>query len=277
MNLFPFYEDIDGKTFLIVGGGAVARHKIRVLRQFTDRILILAEKTEITDCPVIQKRFEPDDLRRGDYVIAATGNPETDRRIAALCRETGKKINVVDEAKLCTFFFPSIVKRGPLVVAISTCGASPAYAKKLRQRVEKAIPQEIESVLNRMEEVRTWVPGLLKTQRERAVLYQWLLNALLAGETISEEEIRRRALDGSCQHEAERSRKRAEESESAKEHRAEGNRKTAEDRESAKERRAEGSRKTAEDRESAEKRGSRAETEEGESAENCRAEAGDGL
>ncbi|MBQ7536052.1 MAG: bifunctional precorrin-2 dehydrogenase/sirohydrochlorin ferrochelatase [Stomatobaculum sp.] len=193
MNLFPFYEDIEGKLFLIIGGGPVARHKLCVLRQFTDRITVLAEQTDISEVPVIRKRFSPEDLEPADYVIAATGFPETDREISELCRAAGKKVNVPDQAELCSFFFPAILKRGPLVLSVSTCGTSPAYARELKEKAAEAVPSDIEEILDRMSEVRTWVPSLLVSQKARAALYRWLLGELTDGRCVTDGEIRKKA------------------------------------------------------------------------------------
>ena len=62
MNLFPFFMDVSDKTFLIVGGGTVAKEKIASLRRFDARLLVVAEETDIQDVPVVRKRFEPADL-----------------------------------------------------------------------------------------------------------------------------------------------------------------------------------------------------------------------
>ena len=190
MNLFPFYEDISGKTFLVAGGGSVARRKVAVLMRFTDRITVVAEETDITEVPVIKKRFEKADLDLGDYVVAATGNPAADEEIARLCREAGKKVNVVDQPALCSFIFPAVLKRGPLVVSVSTSGASPAYAGMLKERVAEMLPGNIEEILLRMEKLRALVPELLSRQEDRAALYRAVLLEELSGHAVTEKEAR---------------------------------------------------------------------------------------
>ena len=147
MSYFPFYFDITDKTFLIIGGGPVAREKVNRLRRFTENIIVIAPETEIegtcTENPcrcagevqILCKEYGEEDLALGDYVVAATGIREVDRKVAGDCRGRGIPVNVVDDQAYCDFIFPSIVKRDSLTVAISTFGTSPAYAMQLRKEM----------------------------------------------------------------------------------------------------------------------------------------------
>ena len=132
MRYFPFFSDISSKTFLIIGGGPVALEKVNRLRRFTQDIIVIAPRTQIEGEPtqvprkgagkvqILCKEYSREDLALGDYVVAATGLRDVDRKIAADCRELGIPVNVVDDREYCDFIFPSVVKRDSLTVAIST-------------------------------------------------------------------------------------------------------------------------------------------------------------
>lgn len=203
MAYFPFYIDIFKKTFLIVGGGRVAQEKVNRLRRFTEDIIVIAPETAIAPettqttahstgtLRVLRREYREEDLDMADYVVAATGIREVDRRVAEDCRRRGIPVNVVDDRDYCDFIFPAIVKRGDLTVAVSTGGTSPAYARQLRQEIEAMLPPEVEGILARMGEVRGEAAERISDQKNRAAFYKKLLTELIAGgNTTTEEEIR---------------------------------------------------------------------------------------
>lgn len=182
MILFPFYEDIEDKTFLVVGGGKVAKEKIERLKLYTDKIIVVAKETDIEDTDVRRKAFEDGDLALGDICIVATPDRELNRHIAELCKQRGIPVNVVDDRRLCSFIFPGIIKRGSLNISITTAGKSPAYAQRLRQEIEVTLPEHIEEILDRMEKLRKIVPEYIAEQKKRGSLYKKLLDRLLETE-----------------------------------------------------------------------------------------------
>lgn len=190
MILFPFYEDIEDKTFLVIGGGKVAKEKIGRLRLFTDKLIVVAKETDIRDADVRQKAFEDSDLALGDICIVATSDRQLNSHIAELCKKQGIPVNVVDDRSLCSFIFPSIVKRGALTVSITTSGKSPAYARRLRREIEAALPEHIEDILERMEMLRKIVPEYIIEQRPRGNMYKQILEKLLETENrVTDEEL----------------------------------------------------------------------------------------
>lgn len=182
MTLFPFYEDIEEKTFLVIGGGNVAKEKIARLKLFTDKIIVVAEETDIKNADVRKKVFEDSDLALGDICIVATPDRELNCHIAELCNKKRIPVNVVDDRSLCSFIFPSIIKRGDLNISITTSGKSPAYAKKLRQDIETILPDNIECILDRMQDLREIVPQYIAEQKDRGRLYKRLLDKILETE-----------------------------------------------------------------------------------------------
>ena len=202
MSYFPFYTDITGKTFLIIGGGSVALEKVNRLRLFTNSVIVVASATQIegrvTDTPlrgadevqILRREYREGDLALADYVVAATGITEVDRKIAEDCRRRGIPVNTVDDQAYCDFIFPSIVKRDALTVAISTSGTSPAYAKQLRREIEDILPEEIGPILMKMGELREEVAHRIPCQENRATCYRKLLAAMIeSGNRLTEKEI----------------------------------------------------------------------------------------
>ena len=203
MLLFPFFENIEDRRFLIIGGGRIAKQKLSVLLRFTDRITLVAEDfapeveglkgTEENSGPVLlRKHFIPEDLDLGDYIVAATSDRALNEEISRLAREKGKPVNVVDDAKLCTFFFPALIRKGGLVVGVSTSGKSPVYAGHLRREIEALVPDHIEEVLDTLESCRSWLPEILPAQRDRGQFLKELMHLLLEeAEAPRESELRK--------------------------------------------------------------------------------------
>lgn len=182
MTVFPLFENIDQKTFLIVGGGDVAKRKIDRLLQFTNRIIVIAEHTDLKPkggIRILRRPLKLADLEMGDYVIAATDERNTNRTIAEYCSANRIPVNVVDDPELCSFIFPSIVKRGDLTIGISTGGTSPAYAQLMRKTLEKNLPDHIGGILERMGKLRKTVPSLVPEQDRRSKCYREILSELL--------------------------------------------------------------------------------------------------
>jgi precorrin-2 dehydrogenase / sirohydrochlorin ferrochelatase len=131
----------------VVGGGTVAERKVRILLKFDAGVVVvspvvtaglskLAGKGSIE---LIKREYEETDLEEMSLVFAATDSEETNEKVH---REAGHRhipINVVDNPALCDFIVPSIVKKGPIVVAISTSGRLPLLSKKLRKEIESLV------------------------------------------------------------------------------------------------------------------------------------------
>ncbi len=179
MTVFPLFENIDRKTFMIVGGGAVAQRKVKSLLQFTSRIVVIAKETPITGVKVLKKQLALTDLDEADFVIAATDDKELNRSISEYCQENRIPVNVVDDAALSTFLFPSVVKRGDLTVGISTGGTSPSYSQLLRKTLEDNLPDHIGGILERMGALRQVVPKAIPDPKRRSLCYKKILSELL--------------------------------------------------------------------------------------------------
>jgi uroporphyrin-III C-methyltransferase/precorrin-2 dehydrogenase/sirohydrochlorin ferrochelatase len=127
MDYLPIFLDLREQPCLVVGGGEVAARKCALLRRAG------AQVTTTT-------QFREDELERYALVIAASSDDAVNRAVAAAARARRIPVNVVDQPALCSFILPSIIERAPLVVAVSSGGASPVLARLLRARLESLIP-----------------------------------------------------------------------------------------------------------------------------------------
>lgn len=189
MTLFPFFEDIENKTFLVIGGGKVAAGKIKRLLQFTDNIIVIAEKTDIKGVEVRKKAFEDSDIFLGDYVIGATDSSELNSRIASLCKASDILVNVVDDPQNCTFIFPSLIKKGDLTIGISSAGKSPAFCKKMRKEIETMLPENTEEILDKMGQWREYLKEKEPCKKVRSEVLKSLLSLYLSGENVTRQTV----------------------------------------------------------------------------------------
>lgn len=147
--LFPLALRVSGRPCLVVGGGAVAARKAASLLEAGARLDVVAPELgpELAGDPGIGTRwrwsdraFVPGDVEGRLLVVAATGDRETNRRVAEAARAAGSLTNVVDDPDGSDFHVPSVVQRGPLQLTVSTGGRAPAVSARLRGRLEEHFP-----------------------------------------------------------------------------------------------------------------------------------------
>lgn len=197
MKGFPFIINIENKRFLIVGGGRTAKRKLGTLRMFGALVTVVAAETDIAGedgLTVIRKVFDAGDLAGADYVIAATGSAETDAVVAEVCRAHGVPVNTAGDAAQGDFYLPATIKDGPLIVAVSTSGTSPAYARRLREQIESQIPHGIGEILERLGSLRGELMQRIPTQEKRQAAYEEILGWLLADHNKTDNEVIRQII-----------------------------------------------------------------------------------
>ena len=192
MSYFPFFVELEGRRGLIVGGGTVAARKAEKLLPYGPELTVVApeisEETAGLGVELLRRSFEEKDLDGVHFVIAAA-TPEVDRRVAALCKERGLPVNVVDAPSHCTFLFPALIQRGKLSVGISTAGASPTAAVYLKEQMEAALPPDLEELLDYLEALRPKLKATIPQQGRRAGVFRALFRACMAaGRPLEEEE-----------------------------------------------------------------------------------------
>lgn len=152
MGFFPAFLELAGKPCLVIGGGSVALQKTRDLRAAGAAVTVVAtrfrpEFARLRGVRRLSRAFRPEDLPSGAarpwLVVAATDDEALHARVAALARRRRIWANVVDRTPLCDFIVPSVVRRGPLTLAVSTGGRSPALAKFVGARARAWIGPEV--------------------------------------------------------------------------------------------------------------------------------------
>jgi len=144
-SLFPMFMKLEGRRLLVVGAGKVGEPKIAGLLETGARILVVAlepsaavkEWAREGKIELDVRAFRSDDLDGVFLAVVATSSRTLNERIYNEAQKRGVLCNVVDVPDLCDFFYPSIVRRGDLQIAVSTAGQSPSLAQKIRQQLEK--------------------------------------------------------------------------------------------------------------------------------------------
>lgn len=166
MSFFPAYFSLDNRKILLVGGGYIALEKLEKLVDFTKDISVISKEVSddflafATEHNIVtkQRAYETGDIKGFDIVIVATDTVTLHKAIYEESRSSRILVNSVDDTAYCDFIFPSYIKRGDLTISISTSGASPALAKRLRLYIEKLIPTSMVTFLQEMRALRRTLP-----------------------------------------------------------------------------------------------------------------------
>jgi precorrin-2 dehydrogenase/sirohydrochlorin ferrochelatase len=161
-KLFPMFLKLLARPCLVVGAGTVAESKIASLLEGGGRVHVVAPEatpqvrswTQSKDIEWHQRPFQPNDLEGMFLVIAATSSTELHGQIFEQATKRGVLCNIVDVPVFCDFYYPSVVQRGALQIAISTAGQSPALAQRLRKELEVQFGPEYEEWVAQLGEVR---------------------------------------------------------------------------------------------------------------------------
>jgi len=144
MAKYPIYLELSGRRVVVIGAGPVAARKVQSLNEAGARVVVIAERVDkafeqacdATNIELIISSYSRDYLSEALLAIAATNDPDINRRIYHDCQQSGVLCNIADQPGLCDFFIPAVVKRGNLQIAVSTDGNCPAYAGHARKKLE---------------------------------------------------------------------------------------------------------------------------------------------
>lgn len=182
---YPVFLDLKDKRCVVFGGGRIAERKVRDLARSGAKVTVVSEsfrpalKTQAKRGGVrlLVRRIRPETplenfLAGATLVIAATSSPAVNRKVFLLCRKRRLLVNAVDDPEHSTFIAPAVFRRGALAVAISTGGASPLLAKKIRRELSATFGAEYGAFLRFMARVRPRLLARLKDPRRKKRLLQ---------------------------------------------------------------------------------------------------------
>lgn len=186
MAYFPFYFELKGKKGIVIGGGKIALEKISRLSSFEADITVIApdfleeiKSLENEHIKLVYKSFEIADIKAAYYVIAATDDEAINEEICSYCRANSIPVNVVDDQEKCDFIFPSVVQRGPLVIGVSSSGASPQIAMNIRKQIEDIVPDNIEEILDFLAKLRPRIKQEVFDASKRHLVFKRIANACM--------------------------------------------------------------------------------------------------
>jgi len=185
MRYYPIQLDVRSRHCLVVGGGAVGTRKVRGLLECGARVRVVSPKVsrslrELVDRGEIELRpgsYREEDLTGIFLVIGATDDEALNRRISQDAAKRGLLCNIADRPDICNFILPAVVRRGDLVITVSTSGSSPALAKQLRQSLERRFGEEYVDILRLMRAIRRKLLSEEHAPEAHKPLFEKLLNS----------------------------------------------------------------------------------------------------
>jgi siroheme synthase-like protein len=176
--------DLEGRSALVVGGGPVALEKAQGLLECGASVTVVAPEAvhELLSLPVewLARGYHSSDLRGRLLVVAATSSAPLNRRVFAEAEARGVFCNVVDVPELCSLILPAVHREGPIAVAVSTGGASPALAQRIRDDVAALVGPQHAALAEELRALRPWAKEHLPSYEARREFFQRRVEEALA-------------------------------------------------------------------------------------------------
>ena len=188
MKHFPIFLTLKDRHCTVIGGGIVANRKIKTLLKSGANVTLISpqlcdelqQKVADKRITYIARNFETSDLDNSFIAIAATDNAEVNIEIGKLAEQKNILVNVADNQEISSFIMPSVLDRSPVTIAVSTGGASPVLARRLRMKLESLIPSACGHLATISEEYRTKVKAHFPHQRQRKAFWETTLSGPFA-------------------------------------------------------------------------------------------------
>jgi precorrin-2 dehydrogenase/sirohydrochlorin ferrochelatase len=185
MKYYPAFLDLRGRTCLVVGGGPVAERKTLSLLAAGAKVVVtspsvtpgLHKLSRSNEIMLRIKEFDASDVEGCALVVAATDNRDVNTRAARECKARGILVNAAVPPEESSFIVPSVVERGALMIAVSTSGASPALAKKIRRDIEQRFGPEYGQFLALFASIRTQVQAAVPDEVTRIKIYNAIVDS----------------------------------------------------------------------------------------------------
>lgn len=193
MDYLPLFAELKDRPVLVVGGGDVAARKIELLRRASAQVRVVSRELcselqalyEAGQIQWLSNAFEPSQLETVFLVIAATDDNALNGQIYTEATARYKLVNVVDDQPKCTFIFPSVVDRSPLVVAISSSGTAPVLARMLREKLEALLPATLGQMAELAGSFRERVKQRFQRMSDRRRFWERAFNGLFASQVAA--------------------------------------------------------------------------------------------
>ncbi len=212
MKYLPVFLNIKNEPCLVIGGGDIAQRKVRSLLRAGAKVTVLSPdlspdlKILLDQGAIIyhEALFTPEALQGFKLVISSTNQRQVNESVASSAKALGIPVNVVDCPDLCSFIFPALIDRSPIILAISTGGASPILARVLRSRLESLIPYRYGRLAGLAERARERVKKAIPDSASRRRFWEETLQGglqdlILTGQDQKAEEEFDRLLETACQ------------------------------------------------------------------------------
>lgn len=188
MDYFPLFLKLTDRPCLVIGAGQIAARKIDLLFRAHAKITVIANEISPTvanmqnthKLSIKQKSFEKSDINGFHLIVSATDNPTTNQLVAKTATEQNILVNVVDNPALCSFIFPAIIDRSPIIAAVSSGGAAPVLARLLRAKIESLIPPAFGQLAHLAEKFRSQVKEHIIEPSQRRIFWENVLQGKIA-------------------------------------------------------------------------------------------------
>ncbi len=188
MDYFPVFLKLKDQACLVVGAGEIAARKIELLARAGANITVIASEISSSvlglqtthHLTLLQKPFSVEDLVEFRLVVSATNDPDTNLLVAKTAGEKNIPVNVVDNPELCSFIFPAIIDRSPIIAAVSSGGAAPVLARLLRAKIETVIPPAYGQLASLADKFRDKVKQHIKQPAQRRIFWENILQGSVA-------------------------------------------------------------------------------------------------
>ncbi len=189
MSLFPMFLKVTARPCVVVGAGNIAESKIESLRNAEAQVTVIAPEAlprvqawaEAGEIVWHRREYRHGDLQGAFLAVAGTATAAVNRAVYTEANTRGVLCNAIDDPPFCDFYFPSIVKRGELQIAISTAGESPALAQRLRKEINAALPLDTGEWLMELGRLRREVTAVEPIGEERKELLHGLAQREVCG------------------------------------------------------------------------------------------------
>jgi siroheme synthase-like protein len=183
----PFYIAclrLSGRRCLVVGGGEVGLEKVEGLLACDADVTLVAPRA-VPELEQLaregsirweRRSYEPADLEGSFLAIASTDDTDVNIRVYEDAEARAMLVNIVDVPPLCNFILPAIVRTGPLAIAISTAGASPALAKRMKREIAETYGEPYARLAVILNDARGWAKATLPTYQDRKAFFEGIVN-----------------------------------------------------------------------------------------------------